>query len=242
MNVLLSPTEDDVMDALQAFLQGVLPDGIQVFQAQANRVPEPSANNFVEMTPILRTRLSTNIDDYLDCLFTGSIAGAVLTVTDVAFGALVQGHPVFGSGVTSGTTIGVQASGAPGGIGVYAVTPSQTVTSRTLASGVAELLQPVMMTVQLDVHGDAGADNVQIITTAFYDGYGVQQFTELNSLVSPLYCGDPNQMPFINENSQFEQRWTVDLKLQVQQTITVPQQFAGAVTVDVISVEATYPL
>ena len=68
---------------------------------------------------------------------TGSIGGpngGMLTVTAVASGTLVPGGILSGTGVASGTQITSQASGTPGGIGVYYVTPvEQSVASTTIS-------------------------------------------------------------------------------------------------------------
>ncbi len=49
--------------------------GVEVIAAQDNRVSEPKCPDFVTMTPIIFTRLSTNVDTYADVFFTGSISG-----------------------------------------------------------------------------------------------------------------------------------------------------------------------
>lgn len=62
------PSEDDVFTALRAFLQDVLPPQQTspilvrhvVIVGQENRVPEPTAQNYVVMTPLRLPRLSTN--------------------------------------------------------------------------------------------------------------------------------------------------------------------------------------
>ena len=63
---------------------------------------------------------------------TASISGTTMTVTAMSVGALYEGMEIFGSGVTSGTTIVSQTSGAIGGVGVYEVSTSQTVASTTI--------------------------------------------------------------------------------------------------------------
>lgn len=64
MPLVVTPNEDYVITALRAFLLEVIPAGIEVIQAQANRVPEPAGENFVLMTPLRRTRLATNTDTH----------------------------------------------------------------------------------------------------------------------------------------------------------------------------------
>jgi len=237
------PTQSGIQTALRAFLIQILPTGVEVIEGQDNRVPEPQGTDFVVMTTILRERLETNIDTYADGAFTGSIAGTVMTVTAVQIGAVVVGNVLFGSGVTAGTTITAQTGGAPGGIGTYTVMPSQTVGTETLACGAGIIAQPTKVTVQLDVHSanvQDAADMAQTIATLFRDEYATQFFAVTGTDVTPLYAGDPKQMPFINAEQQYETRYVVDAVLQANQVVGVPQQFADRLTVDLISVEATY--
>lgn len=129
--------------------------------------------------------------------------------------------------------------------------------------GQRNALQPTKMTVQVDVHGPASADNVQTISTLFRDDYACRLFrngpdvfveagtpidTEVPTAIQtegidaqPLYCSEPRQAPFTNAENQTEFRWTIDLTLQANIVITTPQDFAGAVSVGIINVEATYP-
>lgn len=70
-------------------------------------------------------------------IFTGSIADDVLTITAVTSGAAINGGVITGSNVTAGTQIVSQLTstaplGALGGVGTYAVSISQTVTSTTI--------------------------------------------------------------------------------------------------------------
>jgi len=242
--VTLSPTQSQIQTALRSFLLSVLPSGVEVLEGQDNRVPEPSATDFVVMTAIQRPRLATNIDSAADVAFVGSIAGTTLTVSSVTLGSLTAGATLFGPGVASGSLVGVQQSGTPGGVGTYLVSPSQTVSSETLSCGATQLLQETDIVVQLDFHsanvGD-DADMAQIVSTAFRDGYAVTQFSTFNSAVTPLYTGDPHQAPFLNAEQQYETRWSLDVHMQANQTISVPQQFADAATVNVVDVDAIYP-
>ena len=241
MNLILTPTQSDIFKVLGDFLTQILPSSVTILQAQENRIPEPSTPDFVLMNSTFRSRLSTNVDEYLDCLFTGSIAGTTLTVTAVAFGNIIKGAPIFGAGIAANTSVVNFISGT-GGAGTYQITPTQTVASETMAAGVANLKQPTEVVIQLDVHGPNGGDNMQIISTAFRDGYAVDFFTAANPAISPLYADDGKQIPFINAEQQFENRWILEAYIQADQAITnIPQQFAGTLKVGIINVEATYP-
>jgi hypothetical protein len=214
--------------------------GVECVQAQDNRVPEPSVPDFVTMTPIMQTRLETNVDTYEDVSFTAAISGSTMSVSAMAFGEIAVGQLVFGIGVTALTKVISLGTGI-GGVGTYTVTPSQTVPSRKMASGGEIFLMPTRITVQLDVHGPNSAENAQTISTLFRDDFAVQAFASSGFDVSPLYVGDPRQLPFENETQQVENRWVIDAVMQANQTIRAPRQFADELDVDLIDVNAQYP-
>lgn len=240
------PGQFGELTALRNFLISVLPTGTDVILAQVNRVPEPTSANFCVMTPISRARLGTNIDVCIDCAFTGSIAGNVLTVSAMNLGTIVLGHQLLGVDLTGVPIILTQTSGTPGGIGAYTLSVTQgTVTSEVLACGVFEALEPTQICIQIDVHGDPlndlSADNSQTITTLFRDSWAVDQFASYGYAVTPLFCEAAKQIPWQDENQQIENRWVIDAYLEAKQVVTVPQAFAAAVKVGLIDVDAAYP-
>lgn len=246
MSLLIpSPTEKDTFIALRAFLLDILDPAVAVIRAQVNRVSEPSATNYVLMNSTRFERLSTNIDEFLDVSFTGSISGNVLNVSAVAFGTIAVGSTLYGTGVSNGTgaaaTKIVALASGTGGVGTYTLSNIQTVPVQPMAAGVADLMQPIKATVQIDVHGDKGGDNARVISTLFRDDYAYRFFAAMNMDVTPLYADDPKQIPFVNGEQQYEDRWVIEAVLQVNSTVTVPQQFAGSVSVGIVDVDATYP-
>jgi hypothetical protein len=248
MTVSVSPNETDVLTALRSFLLSVMPDGSDVVQGEQNLVPEPGITTFGVMWPIMRPRLSTNADGYVDTIFTASIAAGVLTVSAIdpnSAGLICEGASLFGVGVADGSKIGAQISGPTGGTGTYAVTPSQTVASKQMASGDLEATQETEIVVQLDVHGPSLAiagNAVAAIATMFRDDYACRFFEALSPAITPLFSDDPRQVPFVNGEQQVEIKWTVDLHLQANQTVSgIPQQFADQAAVGLINVDAVYP-
>jgi hypothetical protein len=240
MTIAISLTDSAVFTALRAFLLNALPPSVEIIQAQDNRVPEPEAADFVTMTMLRRPRLSTNVDTPIDAKFTGSIAGTVLTLTEVFTGAMNIGATVSGVGVANNTTVSAQTGGAPGGVGAYTVSPSQTVVGPiTLSAGQIEIEQSTEVVTQLDVHGPGSADNAQIISTLFRDSFGVTQFA--GSGVTPLYCDDPRQVPFFNAEQQYETRFIIDLHMQIDPSVLVPIEFADAANVTLVDVTETFP-
>lgn len=89
-----------------------------------------SATSFSSAATIITTGLAAS-----DASVTGSISATNLTVSAVASGTLAPGQVINGTGVTVGTTIVSQASGTTGGVGVYVVSASQTVSSTTITAG-----------------------------------------------------------------------------------------------------------
>ncbi len=241
----VTPTQDAAQIALGNFLAQVLPSSVEIIAGNDNRVPSPRASSFVIMTPLRFARLRTNIDTPEDVRFTGSIAAspAVLTVTAVAFGTINEGASVFGTGVAANTKIVDQLSGTPGGVGTYSVSVGQTLASQTLSAGQNVLEQGAEVTFQLDFHtlDNTSADLAQTVATTMRDPYGVQVFADQNLGVVPLYADDPRQVPFINENQQYEWRWVLEASMQVNQAVRVPQQFADEAVVGIVDVDAAYP-
>ncbi len=264
MSYPLSLTQSQAFTALRNVLLAALPSGIEVIQEEDNLVPEPVGPDFVAFQPLLRNRLSTNIDCYQDCAFTGSIAGKVLTVAEnptiinelmldsegqliispsgvmemTAPAMLGKIQPnlqptLFGVGVAAGTQIIAQTGGAPGGEGTYTVSVSQTLASGLLAAGVMGMKQPTQLTVQIDVHGPNSADNAQLISTLMWSAYASDLFAAQNLGVAPLYADDPRQAPYVNAEKQVERVWTVDVKLQVNPIVYVPQQFFDNIAITV---------
>lgn len=231
-----TPNQANVFAALGNFLTAVLPPGVGIYKSQVNRVPEPVGSDFVMMTPLSQTRLETNVDTYTDTVFTASIAGTVMTVSSVASGTIAIGAQVFGTGLATGSlTITAFISGS-GGPGTYSISNSQTVSSQLMAAGLKALLQPTEWKIQLDVHGPSSADNSVVISTSLRDEYGVNQFISSGFDVAPLYADDPKQMVFINDQEAMEDRWIVEACLQANQYISVSQQFASILALNLVEV------
>lgn len=217
--------------------------GVSVVAGQPNRVAESVNPWFAVMTPIRFERLATNVDTPQDVRFTASIAGTVMTVASVSIGAgeLEAGLTVSGTGVTAGTVVLNQLTGTPGGAGTYTITPSQTVSSGVMGAGFNSLVQSAKVTVQIDFHSSdtTAGDFAQTVSTALRDPYGVNFFAQLGGALAgvvPLYADDPKQIPFVNDQDQYEWRWVLEACFEVDQLIEVPLQFADSLDLTLISV------
>lgn len=239
MPITVSITDDQLDQALRGFLLAVCPAPFEAILGQANRVPEPVEQDFAVYTPTGRSRLATNLDSFADCRFVASISGPTMTVTELDYGTIVIGKQVFGSTVAAGTVV----QGGPTGTGpwLYTVNPPQTVASRVMAAGTQDLEQQTEVSVQIDVHGPNSADNAQRISTLLRDGYGVQLFANSGFDVTPLHADDPKQIPFVNAAKQYEDRYVIDVRIQVNPVVEVPQQFAETLTPTLLDVDVEYP-
>lgn len=88
-------------------------------QTQYTIGPNPSTQNFIGAS------------------FTGSISGNILTVTGINSGAVAQGQTLSGTGITEGTRITANITGAGGNVnevGTYRLNISQTVASTTITA------------------------------------------------------------------------------------------------------------
>ena len=97
-----------------------------------------------------------------DAQFTGSISGTTLTVSSVAYGSVVVGQTISGTGVTGGTKITAYGTGV-GGTGTYTVSSSQTVSSTTItATGNAPTARFVTVVRDFVVAGYVAGDESRV--------------------------------------------------------------------------------
>jgi hypothetical protein len=93
------------------------------------------------------------------------------------------------------------------------------------------------ITIQIDVHGPASADNATMISTLLRDEYAWLAFSASGYDVAPLHAEDPRQVPFINGEQAYEFRWVVDVVLAANITVRTAQDFADVVDVGLIEVD-----
>ena len=237
MSLAPSPSRDDYYTALRAFLLTILPDGIEVVQKQDNRVPQPTGFDFVTLNEVGRRRLSTNVTTYADCTFSGLVQGSTLTVMQIRLGRVEIGARLLGGGVQDGTAVQAQLSGRPGANGVYALSAVQQspISGASLSTGAALIAQPTEITIQVDVYGPGSSDNTTTITTLLRPEYASLWFARQGWTargIDVLDIGEPRQMPFIDGEAQYEDRWSFDVKLQANQVTSPSQDFADAVSVN----------
>lgn len=96
-------------------------------------------------------------------------------------------------------------------------------------------MEMMQIDMQLDFHGETSTDNAAVIQILWRDEYA---YNFLNPLgISPLYCDDGQQMPFINAESQYEDRWTMTATMQINPVVSTTQQFADTLTVVLVEAD-----
>lgn len=79
------------------------------------------------------------------------------------------------------------------------------------------------LTVQVDIYGPDSGDQCRAIAAAWRSEYPA---SVLPAWCAPLECGDCIQSPQITGEKQWGSRWMIDLSMQYNPTVTLPQDFA----------------
>lgn len=170
MAVTLDINDQDVFRALVVFFRSFLPVGVEVVQAQDNRVPMPKGG-FVSMNNTSMDRLSFNVDSY---------------------DPFLQGKSI---------------------------------------------LTPTKYGVQLDFYGPDSQTWALQTMSLFRDQYATDI---LPPNIQPLYADDPVQIPLIDGESQYEQRWKLVATLQYNPVLTTIQQSMLAVDIGLAPIDQTF--
>lgn len=81
------------------------------------------------------------------------------------------------------------------------------------------ILTPTEFRIQLDFYGEDAADMCQTFLTLFNDSYAYEKFP---SNIKPLYADDPREIALISGEENYVSRWTVEIYLQFNPTVTIP--------------------
>lgn len=235
-----SITQDQIFVALGNLLTALLPDLTgQIVEGQVNRVSS-LLGDYIEMWSLSRPRLATNFDTPVDCKFIASlspIAGtntSTMSVTAMQVGEIEVGLTISGVGILPNTAI----KSGPDASGNYVVSQSQTVSSQVMSAGAIQTATSTEVIIQCDVHGDNSADNAQVISQAIRSEFAVDQMSGTG--VTPLFSDDPRQAPFETAAKQYEERWTIDVHLQITPVISMPVQFSDSATIKLVDVDVVY--
>ncbi len=111
----------------------------------------------------------------------------------------------------------------------------------TYATTTKSVKRPSQISIQIDCYGAGSSDTATAISTLLRDPYACDQFATSGFDITPLYAGDAHQIPLVDGEAQYEERWTFDAVLQFNPVLTVSQDYATALAVNVINVDTTYP-
>lgn len=109
----------------------------------------------------------------------------------------------------------------------------------TYPSDAKAVQRSTQIDVQLDFYGSGAGDRAQTVATLLRDEYACAEMTGTG--VQPLYAGDAHQMPLITGEEQYLERWTVEVSLQANPTITIAQDFMETAVIGLVEVDAKYP-
>ena len=92
---------------------------------------------------------------------------------------------------------------------------------------------------QLDFYGPTSQVFCIETVSLFRDEIATEIFPKN---IQPLYADDPHQMPLINGEDQYEQRWRLLATLQYNPILTTAQQSALHVEVGVHPIDQIFPI
>lgn len=95
-----------------------------------------------------------------------------------------------------------------------------------------EMRRSGQVAIQLDIHGPDSANIATIVSAIWRSTYAPSEID--GDVFTPLFANDPRQIPFINGEMQYENRWIVELQMQTNPVISTPQQFADKLNATVI--------
>lgn len=100
----------------------------------------------------------------------------------------------------------------------------------------AALLQSTQLNVSVDCYGPGSNDIARSLSIALRSPWGCDNLPG----ISPLYAGDAQQMPLIDGEAQYEERWRFESALEYEPILTVAQQSMLHANIVLIEVDATY--
>ena len=95
--------------------------------------------------------------------------------------------------------------------------------------------------VQVDCYGAAAMGRATTLIMLLRDSVATEYFDSTGYDMQTLNAEDARQLPIIDDQNQFFERWTFTAVLQLNQQITITTETANTVSVDLINVDATYP-
>lgn len=85
--------------------------------------------------------------------------------------------------------------------------------------------------VQLDCYGEGAGDMANIISTVFRSEWACEAFGVTGYMVRPVYSTDPRQTYYIDGESQYGERWTIDVTMLFEDGVGVDMYFFDSATI-----------
>lgn len=102
----------------------------------------------------------------------------------------------------------------------------------------ATLEEALEMAFQIDCYGSQSHAWATMLSTLLRDQYGVSQLRPKG--ITPLYADDARLMPTVFGEEQYEARWSLDARFQMNAVTTVPQQYADALELTMVNVQERF--
>lgn len=99
------------------------------------------------------------------------------------------------------------------------------------------ILTPTQYSMQLDFYGSLSQEWAMQTMALFRDEYATEIFP---SNIQPLYADDPVQIPLIDGEAQYEQRWKLVASLQYNPILSTTQQSMVAVDIALAPIDQTF--
>lgn len=99
------------------------------------------------------------------------------------------------------------------------------------ANAQTDITAPKRIDIQIDFYGPDSGDQCTAVKSIYRSAYAPAQFPDG---IKPLYCSDGHQTPLITGEQQYESRWTITASLQYNPTVSIPQQSANILAVNIL--------
>ena len=99
--------------------------------------------------------------------------------------------------------------------------------------------------VQLDCYGESAMDAASALAALFRSPASTEWMeryatdNNLSQRLQILYADDARNAAFINEAANSEGRWSLDVHLHINQTVSTPQQFAEQLAIGTVEVDTS---
>jgi len=94
-----------------------------------------------------------------------------------------------------------------------------------------DIAAPKRIDVQVDIVGTAAGSQATGVQAVMRTAYAASQFPPG---IAPLYCSDARCNPIITGEQQYDYRWTLTISCQYNPVVSLPQQSATSLSIDVL--------